>query len=158
MRIIRLKQKIFRRDEFTLEYHLPVSDEIKNNFTEGEISNPYFNIEATNKYSQDTKTLSEAEKKILAKLKKDIKDGFLYEDGPNGGDTHFLRDYSKKEKHVTFSKKITDTLRFNYTIYPLSIKSITDSKTKKKIHYLSQKIVYQSCGNHTMNGVGRYIK
>lgn len=88
--MIILRQKIFRRDEFTSEYHLPISDEIKNNFTEEEISTPFLEIESTNKYSQDTKTLSDAEKKTLAKLKKDIRDGFLYEDGPNGGDTHFF--------------------------------------------------------------------
>lgn len=70
----------------------------------------------------------------------------------------FLRDYSKKGKHITFSKKITDTLRFNYTIYPIEIDEFTDSKTGEKNYYLSQKIVYQSCGDHTMNGVGKYIK
>lgn len=53
----------------------------------------------------------------IKKLIKDINDGFFYVDGPNGGDTHYLSDYSKPDKFLIYSKSINVSDRLNYAIY-----------------------------------------
>ena len=53
----------------------------------------------------------------IKKLIKDINDGFFYVDGPNGGDTHYLSDYSKTDKFLIYSKSINVSDRLNYAIY-----------------------------------------
>lgn len=56
-------------------------------------------------------------KSLVKKLIKDIKDGYLYDDGINGGDTHYLSDFSKSGVYLMYSKEITLTDRLNYRIY-----------------------------------------
>ena len=73
-----------------------------------------------------------------------MKIGWLITDGPHGGDTHYLGDYSKSGEFYTFSKKISDEHRFNYRVY--SPKEYI--KNGKKV-YLTR-VVLLSCYDHEL--------
>lgn len=65
-----------------------------NSFESGKII-----IEKSDRFNrQYQKILSIIDSKLIKGLISDIKKGFIYDDGPNGGDTHYLSDYSKPDK------------------------------------------------------------
>lgn len=102
-----------------------------NSFESGKII-----IEKSDRFNrQYQKILSIIDSKLIKGLISDIKKGFIYDDGPNGGDTHYLSDYSKPDKFLTYSKSINREDRLNYMIYkPNEDKSI--------------KIVLANCKGH----------
>lgn len=55
--------------------------------------------------------------RVIKELIRDIRSGFIYDDGPNGGDTHYLSDFSKPGKFLIYSKSISVSDRLNYAIY-----------------------------------------
>lgn len=104
-----------------------------------------------NKWAQDKSRLSITEKEIVDKLKSDIKKGNLYIDGPNGGDTHWLKDFSNKDSHL-MSKFISYSNRLNYRIYRPEIVMNEDTG---EYHY-TIKVVLESCLGHGRNGAKNY--
>jgi len=92
---------------------------------------------------------SEIRKKIN-QLKNDIKNGYYYIDGPSGGDTHWLKDFSHKDSHL-MSKAIDKDNRLNYRVYPPAI--ITSSSGEL---IYQQRIVLESCKGHERNGAANY--
>lgn len=98
-----LKRKLYRRDE-------PVKWEI--------LGSTKIIVEYSSRYSKQISISSmSVNKSLVKKLIKDIKDGYLYDDGINGGDTHYLSDFSKSGVYLMYSKEITLTDRLNYRIY-----------------------------------------
>lgn len=98
-----LKRKLYRRDE-------PVKWEI--------LGSTKIIVEYSSRYSKQISSSSmSVNKSLVKKLIKDIKDGYLYDDGINGGDTHYLSDFSKSGVYLMYSKGITLTDRLNYRIY-----------------------------------------
>lgn len=98
-----LKRKLYRRDE-------PVKWEI--------LGSTKIIVEHSSRYSKQISSSSmSVNKSLVKKLIKDIKDGYLYDDGINGGDTHYLSDFSKSGVYLMYSKEITLTDRLNYRIY-----------------------------------------
>jgi hypothetical protein len=110
-------------------------------------------VEYSKKYESDMKDLSVLmySKKIRL-LIRDIRGGFMYEDGPNGGETHMLSDYNKKNKFLLYSKKVfsdkgVDTYhRVNYAIYK---PEIIEADSSKRLIF---KIVIQSVKGHELLG------
>ena len=82
----------------------------------------------------------------IKRLIQDIRNWYLYEDGPNGGETHYLSEFSRLGKFLTFSKKINNSDRLNYRIYPPKVEN-----GKYKI-----KIVLINCIGHQISGIGTY--
>lgn len=113
-------------------------------------------IEASKSKWQTSKSkLSITDQKIVDKLKNDIKRGYLYEDGPAGGDTHFLEKFSHKtgnNKSTMMSKFINYSDRLNYRIYPPEVKRNTKTG---EVEYI-QRIVLESCEGHGRNGARNY--
>lgn len=67
----------------------------------------------------------------IKKLRKDVIDGYLYEDGPNGGETHWMKHLSTKKAHV-YSKKINGRDRLNYLI---KRPEVIDGKYVQKVRF-----------------------
>lgn len=82
----------------------------------------------------------------IKKLIRDIKNWHIYSDGPAGGETHYLSEFSKLGKFLTFSKKINTVDRLNYRIYPPSVESGR--------YYI--KVVLINCLGHSISGIGTY--
>lgn len=148
-----------RRDSFTDYWALPVSKEVRDNFSEDDILNPTIIIgNPSEEYNKNYKQLGFVDRNILKQLQKDIKAGHIYDDGViTASDTHFLADYSKRGSHLTFSKKISEEHRFNYIIHPIKINTGTNPETGEEIVYLVQEITYSSCWDHKLSGVGDYL-
>lgn len=105
-------------------------------------------IEATPKFGKDKQKLGPIDRKRVDDLKKDIKNGFIYCDGPNEGETEFL-DFPGDKSHL-MSKKIDGQHRLNYRVYPFEEDFING------IPKYFQKIVYESCWGHETNGGRTY--
>lgn len=112
--MIILRQKFYsRRDELPS----PRFDDIPEEWA-GKFDSIRYNVRDNGKkYSNDMSQLGSIDKAKVKALRKDLKAGYLYEDGPAGGDTHYLSDFSNKGKHW-MSKSINTSDRMNYIIYP----------------------------------------
>lgn len=66
-----------------------------------------------------------ANKKIIQRFKKDLKDGLIYNDRFPDDDTEYLDQESKLEKYLVYTKRINGPDRFSYMIL--------SSQKKKKI-------------------------
>ena len=87
------------------------------------------------------------ERPRIKKLVKDIREGHYYDDGPAGGETHYLSEFSKAEKYHLMSKKINPKKdRLNYRIYA---PKVINGK------YV-MKIVLINCLGHNITGIGNY--
>lgn len=82
----------------------------------------------------------------IKRLIRDIRDWHLYEDGPAGGETHYLSEFSRLGKFLTFSKTINNSDRLNYRIYPPQVEN-----GMYKI-----KVVLINCIGHQISGIGTY--
>lgn len=107
-------------------------------------------VPSKSKWANDRSKLSITDKSIVDKLKNDIKQGHLYDDGPNGGDTHWLKDFSNKDSHL-MSKFISYENRLNYRVY----KAIVDIDEDGKVKY-TIKVVLESCLGHGRDGAKNY--
>ena len=76
---------------------------------------------------------------IIKNLIKDIKSKYVYSDGPNGGDTHYLSDFSKPNRFLVYSKIINIDDRLNYAVYEPDNAGIT-------------KVVLMRCKGHSLLG------
>ena len=109
-------------------------------------------IHTTKRYEDDLSKHYSVERKTIRKLKEDIMDGYLYEDGPAGGDTHYLSDYSVENDHHTLSKYVTSSDRLNYIVYRPDLRK---NEETGELEYI-QDIVLASCKEHYGYGVGTY--
>lgn len=140
--MIVFREKIFRRDE--------ISERVLEDLREDEdlvskYGRPTIRISASKLYNDQLKTFGLAlDRSRIKKLLQDIKKGHIVNDGPAGGDTHYLGDYSKLGKYYTFSKAIDDNNRLNYRVYcpSVGINPITKEEEYVKL------IVLESCWGH----------
>lgn len=99
-------------------------------------------------YNKDMQELGSIDKQAVRKLRKDLKEGYLYFDGPNGGDTHYLSDYSNPGKYHRLTKSINTFDRMDYLVYPPEL----DEEGRK----LVIPVVIQSLRGHLIYGQGEY--
>lgn len=147
--MIILRQREFRRDEIPSYKRFVRDPEVEKDLgVELKIV-----LVPSKKYNIQSQTpLYKAYKSEISKLRQDIKSGYLYDDGPNGGDTHYLSDYSRKRDSALMSKIIGNTEhRLNYRVYEPEI-IIGDDGNPDYI----QKVVLESCLWHDTNGAGTY--
>lgn len=140
--MIIFREKLFRRDEFSDDKILDADSKLLEEFGELKIQ-----LELSDKYKKDLPLLGmkgSPNRNRLDKLREDLLKSFLTEDGPAGGETHYLGDYSKSGKFYTFSKKITDEHRLNYRVYPPEI------IINKGVRYYVQRVVLDSCFGHEL--------
>lgn len=153
--MIILRQKIFRRDPFPKTKILTVRNELIKKY-----GKPTIALEYNKQYKKDINSPG-TDKIRVRNLIKDIKNDYLYDDGPNKGDTHFLEDFSdplnKKINSVVFSKKVNNFDRLNYRIYNPRVISFFDEKSKTNKTILIQRVEILSCRNHNIPGQGDYL-
>lgn len=97
-------------------------------------------IEKSSAFERDYNDLSI--KSLIPRIRlliKDIKNNFIYSDGPNGGDTHYLSDFSKPGRFLIYSKSISVVDRLNYAIYEPDEEGVS-------------KIVLMRCKGHGLLG------
>lgn len=139
-----VKRKIYsRRDPMPAPFPLS-SDWI------GKYDKIEYAIDYTKKYNDEIKQFGPLEKQKIKKLREDLKNGYVYQDGPAGGDTHYLEDFSKPDKYHKLTKTINTTDRLEYSVYPPTL----DEKNRKLI----VPIVIQSLKGHTIYGQGTYTE
>lgn len=109
-------------------------------------------VERSDRYDKDYSKHYSVEKKAIKALKKDILNGHLYYDGPEGGgDTHHLEKYSKDGEYHAESKSINSIDRLNYLVYPPRLFEDENGNIRYE-----QKVVLTSCKEHYRFGVGNY--
>lgn len=136
--MIKFKQKMYvtpwPHQELTDDMKFKADPELVKKYGEVEPD-----IETLHRYDrQYEKTMY---KKEIKDLIKDINDGHLYDDGPAGGSTHFLSEFTRLGKHITMSKKINREDRLNYRIYPPEVENG---------RYI-QKVVLVNCIGHRID-------
>lgn len=149
VRKLRLLQKLFRRDPMPIkEDRFEFDEEI---LMRDDVTG-YIDIQETKQFTKDYEKLTPSERKLVKAFKKEISEGILYDQGPAGGDTHFLGSFSSniREFH-RISRKINVDDRFNYIVY----KPVLLPKEDGTFEYY-QKIVLESCKEHKLNGGKRY--
>lgn len=149
LRKLRLLQKIFRRDPMPSKkdrFELDVNIMKKPGVTSKRV------VQMTPAFQKEYKTLLPQDKRIVDNFKKNVKQGYLYEDGPEGGDTHILGDFSSnKRKFHRLSKKVNDEDRFNYIVHEPELNLLEDGT-----YSYTQKIVLETCKKHKIYGGKKY--
>ena len=143
--MIIFREKLFRRDEITEEVYEDLMDkpELVEKYGPSSIK-----ISASKEYNKQMATFGPAINKTRIKaLLRDIKAGHLTNDGPNGGDTHYLGDYSKMGKSHVFSKAIDETHRLNIRVHCPG--EAVNPQTHKTEHL--KIVVLESCWEHNIN-------
>lgn len=122
--MIILRQKQFARRD-PLPNPFPIPDEWEDKYND-----VIYSVSQIDKsYNKDIAKFGSIDKAKIKGLRKDLKNGFIYSDGPNGGDTHYLSDYSNPNKYHRMSKSINEFDRLVYLIYP----PILDERNSKVI-------------------------
>ena len=149
LRKLNLLQKIFRRDPMPAKGERYEFDEeilMRDDVT------AFIDVQETKQFNKDYKKLTPSERKLVKSYKKEISEGILYDQGPAGGDTHFLESFSSnlREFH-RISIKVNNDDRFNYIVYKPTLLPKEDGTF---VYY--QKIVLESCKEHKLNGGKKY--
>ena len=149
LRKLNLLQKIFRRDPMpNKSERYELDEEIMKK--PGVISKRI--IQKTPTFQKDYKTLMPSSQKIVDDFEKEVRQGYLYDDGPSGGDTHILGSYSSNiRKFHRLSKIINGHDRFNYIVSEPELKDNKDGTWS----YI-QKIVLETCAEHKIYGGKKY--
>jgi hypothetical protein len=142
---------ILRDRIFTRRDKLNNSDYLDNELNDLGLS-VSIDLQRTKKFNQQYINQSPSNKDIIKNLIKDIKLGYYYEDGPNNGDTHWLKDFSHKDSHL-MSKHINYSDRLNYRIYRPTIELDENGQPLQK---QTLKIVLEYCEGHNRNGVEKH--
>lgn len=145
--MIILRDKLFGRENHAKlpeEKRFVADPELVRRFGECQIE-----ISAANKFGNDKNKLGPIDKARVNQFKSEIKKGYIYEDGPTGGDTEYL-DFPGENSHL-MSKKINGSDRFNYRVYPPTIE-----EDENGFPIYRQKIVLESCLGHGRNGARNY--
>lgn len=139
-----VKRKIYsnRRDSLPEPFSIPSEwddkwDDIK-----------YAVDQVDKQYNKDMQELGPIDRQTVKKFRKDLQAGNIYHDGPNGGDTHYLADYSDPSKFHRLTKSINTFDRMDYLVYP----PVLDEENRRVII----PIVIQSLRGHTIYGQGEY--
>lgn len=152
-RKIKLKNKIFNSllEDNDKNKRDPLPEPFEQPDEWGEYETKY-RIRRSDQYNKDMSGFGEVEKQYVRKLVKDIKNGYIYTDGPNGGDTHYLKKYSNPNKYHRMSKSINTFDRLVYSIY--SPKLEEDVETGEKV--IAIPIIINSLKGHNIPGQGLY--
>ena len=138
-----VKRKVYsRRDPLPEPFPIPEEWIGKFDHTEYKVS------QVDKQYNKDMQELGPIDKQTVRKFRKDLKDGKVYQDGPNGGDTHYLADYSDPGKFHRLTKSINTFDRMDYLVYP----PVLDEENRRVLI----PIVIQSLRGHTIYGQGEY--
>ena len=108
-------------------------------------------VYTTKRFDDDLARHYSVEKKIIRDFKKDIIKGYLYYDGPAGGNTHYLGEFSKDGDHHALSKCINSIDRLNYLVYE---PELTQDDNGNYVYL--QRVVLTSCKEHYGYGVRNY--
>lgn len=106
------------------------------------------NIEESKNFTKQLSYCQLTTRELVYKFIKDIKNGYMYEDGPSGGDTHYLKEFSKpnnpikERRFLMYSKSLNYHDRFNYRIY---------EPMESEEGNVSYKIVIDSIEGHNAN-------
>lgn len=100
-------------------------------------------------YNNEMKEFGLVDKAKVRALKKDLENGYIYSDGPAGGDTHYLEDRSlHPDKFHVMSKSINTCDRMNYGVY----QPVLDEDNRLVII----PITIWAIKGHTIYGQGEY--
>ena len=147
LRKIKAQNKLFslikKKERDPLPNKFPIPEEWKGKYIKTKVIVSY-----GPQYSKDMMIVGDVQKKVIRNLIKDIKNGYYYTDGPNGGDTHYLAKESKPSKFHRMTKSPNNFDRLDYNIYPYEL----DEKNKQLII----PIVIQSVKYHNIPGKGLY--
>ena len=135
-----LQQKLFYRAEKVM-WDNP--EEIKNLDEENSNINISIDLEFGRLYEEQMPNIDPANKKIIQRFKKDLKDGFIYDDHFSNDDTEYLDQVSKPGKYLVYTKRINGPDRFSYMIYKPSLK-----QKKENLYEIKVKIVVYSVKGH----------
>ena len=113
---------------------------------------PSVYLGTTKQYAEDKKLLGPVLSKIVDGLRKDLRAGYIYDDGPNRGDTHWLKDFSNKNS-IMMSKRISDSDRLNYRIKPPTL--IPNPTNKSELIYVIP-VTIERCYGHSRLGTKGY--
>lgn len=136
---------------FTRRDYLPENEQFDEDIPSE--CNIIFNIQRTKKFLAQFKDQMPGDQEIIRSLIKDIKAGYYYSDGPSGGDTHWLKDFSHKGRSHMMSKKVNYHDRLNYRVYKPSLEYDEDGNL---LPTQTLKIVLESCADHGRNGAKNY--
>lgn len=146
--MILLRNKLYsRRDILPESRKFPTDPELEEKY-----GPPIIFLGTTKQYSEDKKLLGPILGKIVDGLRRDIRDGHIYDDGPNGGDTHWLKDFSNKNS-IMMSKRISDSDRLNYRIKPPTL--IPNPTNKSELIYVIP-VTIERCYGHSRLGTKGY--
>ena len=144
--------KILRTKNFTRRDHLSPSEWLINGTPENiELK---VKVEESDKFKRQFKQQLPSNQEIINNFKSDIKNNFYYIDGPHGGDTHWLKDFSHKGKSHMMSKRINYHDRLNYRIYKPELDEYDEEGNLLPVQKI--KIVLESCEGHGRNGAKNY--
>lgn len=147
MIILRKNNKTFSDKDTKKRDPLPDLFEHPENW-EDKFDDTTVNIRYSDQYNDDMKELGELVKRDVRNLIKDIKKGYLYTDGPHGGDTHYLKKYSDPKKYHRMSKSINTFDRLVYTIYP--------PRLNEEKRVLETPVTINNAKNHKLPGQKEY--
>ena len=139
-----VKRKIYSNRRDPLPDPFPIPEEWIGKFDNTE----YVVDQVDKQYNKDMQELGPIDKQTVRKFRKDLKAGNIYQDGPNGGDTHYLADYSDPGKFHRLTKSINTFDRMDYLVYP----PVLDEENRRVII----PIVIQSLKGHLIYGQGEY--
>jgi hypothetical protein len=146
--MIILRQKI-KNFSTTLKQRDPLPDPFPiPSEWDGKYDKVYVDVKYGKQYSKDLAIMGDIQKKTIRNFIKDIKLGYYYVDGPNGGDTHYLSKKSKPSKYHRMTKSSNTFDRLDYNIYP----PVLDENKME----VSIPIVIQSAKFHNIPGEGLY--
>ena len=138
-----LKRKIFnRRDQMPDPFPIPRE-------WEGKWDSLIYKVGQVDKqYNKDIQGFGPVDKQKIKAFRRDLKNGFTHSDGPAGGDTHYLADYSQSGRFHRLTKSINTFDRMDYLVYPPEL-----DEEKREI---SISVIIQSLKGHVIYGQGEY--
>lgn len=98
----------------------PFSDEMLEYLLNDPNATVIFNVEGKDRKNDKVfnEHFGKDEKKYIKRLEDDLAKGYYSMDGDVGEDTHYLKDFSNKNRYQRFSKSINPIDRLVYIVYP----------------------------------------
>ena len=116
-----LQQKLFYRAE-KVRWSITRVDESKKLVV-------IINVDCNNsRFAKGKNSLGILDKKLVDRFKKDLKNGFIYDDRFPEDDTEYLDQESKPGKYLVYTKRINGPDRFSYIIYEPIFKEQTEEE------------------------------
>lgn len=131
-----LQQKLFYRAE-KVRWDISRIDEEKKLII-------IINVDCNNpRFAKGKDSLGILDKKLVDRFKKDLKNGFIYDDRFSEDDTEYLDQESKPGKYLVYTKRINGPDRFSYIIYEPILRELTEDEEIYEIN-----INVYSCKGH----------